>query len=483
MALAMGADVIKEHKGIFQFEDFPKNFTLDGSLKTKNDPRASGHYARFFSTERRFAKKGSDYILRGSNYLVSIDPTLEVRQKLEILWRDFDDAVDALSLDGGAISSSHYVEQSATLDYMKNAAITLFNALIQEEKIGKFRLNDVEYRALRDSAIHLARHSVQAYYAHLIGRNGDYFSAFSKVVERHEAFREVTDYVEQQYSEGVFSSRFFTRPEAGHPLVIAASVYATAQTVEPLPDTVIGLPSGGTELAFAQQYAYEALRHHETEFVLIPLSLHSIKDAFGTDEFTRDGFLEFLRSKEEKIRDKHLLIVEDNSSTGRTIQLLYDMLTELYNVDRVTVSVAEADLIRTDINSEAKHRTHVASNLVYVHAVNILPISRTLHPKVDLKEVAEERRLAWEYRRRLEGAENDAERMMYRSFVTLCEHPTQEILEKLDNENAIHSGTRSSRISMRFLLPMVAIRIHLLSMRIMHKNSRLKLFVASRVGI
>jgi lipopolysaccharide export system protein LptA len=78
----LGADIIREHKGIFQFEEFSKKYTFDGSSKTKNDPKASGNYGHFFALERRYAMKGDDYILRGANYLVSIDPALEVRQKL-----------------------------------------------------------------------------------------------------------------------------------------------------------------------------------------------------------------------------------------------------------------------------------------------------------------------------------------------------------------------------------------------------------------
>lgn len=434
---AIGADVIREKKGIFRFEDFPSRFTFDGSLKAKDDPRASRPYGRFFTLDRRFSMKGDDYILRGANYLVSIDPTLEVRQKLEILSRDFADAVDVLSFDGSTISEDHYIEQSSVLDYAKNATITLFNALIQEEKIGKFYLNDAEYQRVRAIGIELAQCATQAYYAHLIGREKDYMSAMTVLVEKYEQFQAVAEYIESEYREGIFSSRYFTRPEAGHPLMIAASVSTAAHSVEPMPQTVIGLPSGGTELVFAQQYAYHALRQHHPDLVLVPLSLHSIKDAFGTEQVEKGGFVDFLKSREQYLRVKDILIVEDNSSTGRTIQLLHDMLSELYGAQKVSVSVAEADLIRSDINSEAAHRTHVAADKVYAHSVGILPISRTMRPKVDLKEMAEERRLTQEYRKQFEKAATEPERLMYKAFVRMCEDPTQRELPHLTEENAI----------------------------------------------
>lgn len=437
---AIGAEAIQQKQGIFALEDFTKHFTFDGSLKSKRDPIQSAHYGEFFSREGRLSKKGNDYIFRGANYLVSIDPTLEVRQKLDLLASDFVDAVDALSLDGASFSQENYVEQSAVLDYLKNAAVTIFNALIQEEKIGKFHLDDKEYQQIRLFAIQLARYATQAYYAHLMGREDDYTLAMTMLIEQYEKMQLVIEYIEREYREGVFSSRHFTRPEAGHPLVIAASAFTAVKNVDPLPDTVIGLPSGGTELAFAQQYAYGALRQHYPEFVLIPLSLHSIKDAFGDDKkVDKGGFKDFLRSREKLLQGKKILIVEDNSSTGRTIQELHDMLIELFATQTVNVSVAEADLIRSSINSEAKHRTHVATGRVYTHSVGILPISKKIHPKVDLKEIAETRRLASEYRRKLEKATTPAEQLMFRAFIRMCERPTEDILETLDNTNSIRS--------------------------------------------
>lgn len=149
--------------------------------------------------------------------------------------------------------------------------------------------------------------------------------------------------------------------------------------------------------------------------------------------------MSFLRSREKFLRGKNILVVEDNSSTGRTIQLLSDMLSELFDTQAVNVSVAEADLIRSSINSEAEHRTHVATNKVYTRSVGILPVSKTIQPKVDLKEIAETRRLVWEYRRKLEGASGPVEQIMYRAFIRMCEHPTEDLLSTLDENNAILS--------------------------------------------
>ncbi len=397
---AIGSDIVTNKQGIFRFDDFARRFTIDGSLKMKKRPGEVEPYNRFFSIAGRFSKRGDDYVLRGVHYLVSIDPTLEVRQKLRILWRDFNDAVDVLSLEGGVISDEHYIEQSAVLDYAKNASITLLNALIQAEKVGDFKLDDNDYQRVRNYAVDIAKASIQAYYAHFIGDRAGYERAFTRIVETYENLYFVREYIEDSYEEGVFSSRYFTRPEASHPLVIAASVCTAVQNVSPMPETIIGLPSGGTEIALAQQYAYTALKNHECDLLFVPLSLHSIKEAFGTDHVDRHGFTAYLNRYAHILRNKHILVVEDNSSTGRTIQVLHDMLRESLSVQQIQVSVAEADLIRSTINSEAAHRTHVASERVYQSA-------------------------------------HVADQVMYRAFIAMCEHPTESLLDTLNNENAI----------------------------------------------
>ena len=68
---------------------------MDGSIKmsakdfekTKID---------FFRKSQRYTKFKDQIYLRGARYLVSIDPTLEVRQKLRIMEVDFSDAISEL---------------------------------------------------------------------------------------------------------------------------------------------------------------------------------------------------------------------------------------------------------------------------------------------------------------------------------------------------------------------------------------------------
>jgi predicted NAD-dependent protein-ADP-ribosyltransferase YbiA (DUF1768 family)/hypoxanthine phosphoribosyltransferase len=436
---ALGAEMVQEGKGIFGVENFASKFTFDGSIQTKHDPKNAGPYGQFFGNgrQRRYAQKGDTYLLRGANYLVSIDPALDLNDKMNILEADFTAALDAVSLDGTGISADHFIEQSAVLDYAKNATVMLFNALVQEEKLGKFNLDNDAYQRMRVTAGQLARHTTHAYYAQLIGAEKHYADAITRTIERLEEFRSIGPYIEDGYLNGIHSMGNLSRPEAGHPLVIAASAFTNVRNIDPKPDTIIGLPSGGTEIAFAQQLAYDVLLQHPTHVVLVPLSLHSIKRAFGTDRMDMIGFRDFLERRGDFLRDKNLLIVEDNSSTGRTIQRLHDILGEIFESSSVQVAVAEADLVRSQIDRSASHRTNVASEKTYAHSVGVLPVSRKIKPKVDLKKIAERQRLVSAYRKDLEQAQTPAEQIMYRSFVHICERPTQEVLKSLDDTNAI----------------------------------------------
>ena len=430
------SEVSNMTNGIFTISDFASQFSFDGSVIIGSDP-SNGYYTDFFKKKGRRSKKGGKYILRGSRYITAVDPALEVRQKLTILRDDFVDALDILTKDGSDIVHEHFIEQTALLDYMKNASVTLFNALIQREKIGEFKLQDQRYQVLRSMTYQLAKHSVKAYYAHIIGDTNTYTSSLMKLIENYEHFDVIIKYIEEKYIDGVFSSKYFTRPEAGNPLIILASVYTAVRNVKYTPDTIIGLPSGGTELAFVQQYAYLYLKQVDTRLLLLPLSLHSIKDAFNIDNIEHDTFFVFLDEHKDVLQGKRVLIVEDNSSTGRTIQTLVDLLNSNNEPSDIDVSVAEADVIRSQIDINSPKRDFIASTQVYTHSVHMLPISRVLKPKVDLKEIEEKKRIVRKYKLKLQDAKDYTEEILYSAFLEMATHPTQEFLHSLDDENSI----------------------------------------------
>lgn len=132
-------------------------------------------------------------------------------------------------------------------------------------------------------------------------------------------------------------------------------------------------------------------------------------------------------------------MVEDNSSTGRTIQMLTDMLSAHMAPHKVDVSVAEADLIRSELDMNSRKRTYIASPRVYDNSIGILPVSRHMQPKTDLKEIAEFQRLMMVYQRALKSSTNLTNKVLNAAFVRMHKEPTEDLLPNLDDKNAVLS--------------------------------------------
>lgn len=407
----------------------PGTFTFDGSISL-----SVNHDLRFpeFFDERRATLLPTRRILRGARYLASIDPTLEVRQKLLILREDFVEALQVVSrsLRTRSRGFEGFLEVSGALDYAKNAAITILNALILPEKQGEFRVSDVTYQEMRDQAVATATAATRTYYGHLLGWPHALATGVQAMHEQLPVLDAVVRHIEKAYLEGSFSSRFFTRPEAGHPLVLGASAVLACQTAPSPPDVIVGLPSGATELAILQQYAFDILRKATVPLILVPYSLHSVKrELDGAAAAPVESAARYLAQVAEGRSIRHALLVEDNSSTGRTVQSMVAAMSTAWPQAETAVSVAEADLIRSALDRSAPHRTHIASQETHRRAINVLPVSRRLAPKVDLKELAERRRLAGRYRKLLVGAKREADVIQFRVFLRLIQEPRGEVAD------------------------------------------------------
>ena len=434
---ALSSDSIIFEQGIFGM-DYNKLFTLDGSIKTKSDP-STGVFGTFYITLGRLSKKGDDYILHGPRYLTAVDPTLVVSQKLRIFEKDFVDSLDILtSVNANRGAKTEFLEYAGVLDYLKNSVVSILNALLQEEKLGKFKIDNLEYQKIRQKLLQLATSSICAFYFHLIGEFGLRDKSLSEVASNYESFTGACSYILNEYQTGIFSSKYFTRPESTHPLVILSSVFTGVQHVKEKPDTIIGLPSGGTELAIAQKVAFEYINDVHAEIVLIPLSLHSIKDAFGISEVNDQGFQEYLASIRSKIKGKNIVLSEDNSSTGRTIQKMYDLLLAA-GAANIEVFVSEADVIRSQIDIDDEKREFIAAQETYNSSVNILPISKFISPKVDLREILEKRRLLKFNKEKINMQNSEVEKFVAKVLARMTEEPTETKLSKLNDMNSIQS--------------------------------------------
>lgn len=364
----------------------PNRYTFDGAYWVPN-VEFQKYAPEFLKKSRRSVAVGDRVYLRGTRYTISSNPTFEVRQKLDGLIEDFVNGIEAIQTE----TDLEYV--LAIADYIKNASITLLNSLIVNEKVGKFGFSNVAYQTLRKDAQSTAQAACDLFYGIMLGNEAVYKSAFVLLSKNGESvLKRIEDRILHDYKEGSFSSRHITRPEASHPLTIGGFAFRLAIEKRSMPDTILGMPSGATELALATGAAFRHLRNRSLSVVLFPASLHSVKHDFDNAVGEPAYVDQLVEHNKSKFRNKSVLIVDDNSSTGRTLEVVTSRVRS--TKPRILKAfVAEADIVRTQIRQREGAIASIAAPLAYSMSMNVLPVSRRVAPKVDLKQLNEKRRM------------------------------------------------------------------------------------------
>ena len=416
----------EERKGVLSLENPSANFSLGGSYKIAK-VNELGEAVNFFKNEDRLYQKGSFLYTRGSRYLSALDRFKSVPQKLEILSEDYEEALKFSEQNFSKIKSQ-YQELSPVLDYAKNSSITLLNSFVFDEKIGKNVL-DEEYLSFRNKIIEAAIFSTEVYYKSLINDCSE--NDFKDVQKYIDVMSEVKSRLLIKFKEKDLSSRSFVRPEASHPLVILSAVATFIKNIKD-PDCVIGMPSGGAELLCATVAGFEYVNLKRPDHFLLPVSLHAQKDFEIDNNYVKT----FLKNNENLKYDK-VLIVDDNSSTGRTVQVTKDIVNDTFNPKEIYCAVVEVDLIRTMMDIKSEERNKIANTNLYNLSVNVLPVSKHFSPKYDIKELMETRELISIYKKKAEEAKTFNEKIKYEIFAEEIENPTEESLKSLDKEKSI----------------------------------------------
>jgi predicted NAD-dependent protein-ADP-ribosyltransferase YbiA (DUF1768 family)/hypoxanthine phosphoribosyltransferase len=212
-----------------------------------------------------------------------------------------------------------------------------------------------------------------------------------------------------------------TRPELSHPASVGgAALHAAERLKHAPPDTILALPTGGTEYAYALQYAFSCITGKKPEVILAPISVHSTRKhlenesdvlnvavavSSGQGEEEERNLLAFLKLKKnaDALRGKQVLIADDNASSGMTLQLAKDIVVNSFTPKSIDVSVAESDLIRTRERERWRDERAdpasfptipVATDEALRDAVAVLPVSRYLQKGTNLARLQEFRRIA-----------------------------------------------------------------------------------------
>lgn len=142
---------------------------------------------------------------------------------------------------------------------------------------------------------------------------------------------------------GKDGNKKFTIPDVMNPLVILLSSYKTVRSNQDR-DLIVGVPSGGTEGAIVIQLLMEKIFNLHPKLALVPLSFHggekfpNANDTSLLTEYLQSAHPDFLKSK-------NVLMVDDNSNTGMTLNSLYLAITAM-GIKHVGFSLMELDPTR-----------------------------------------------------------------------------------------------------------------------------------------
>lgn len=380
------------------------NFDITGA-PTACKLESLGLSKNFFEQYNRFFVRTNGTVsLRGPDYLIALDSNFPTSKKYAVLERDFWDSISFLQSNFDNISP---IEQLCIIDYAKNSAVTIFNSFVEWEKT--FSRNshkpDDEYLSKRIQLQYVLQDIVSIYY--MIFFSKDTASILEKLNNIDEKIvRLVTsELISDAYNHRI-SARAINRGESTHPLIISGLLSLLLKRHSSGFHHVVGLPSGSTELAAAAAWFLSPHRKSQSHLILVPISMHSIKSHLQSNIDDYKLLFDIACNPPAHKAARKVLLIDDNSSTGQTIDIAQTVIEEKFDHPILTVAISEADVIRSEMDRESTNRTRVAHPTLFQYSVGILPVSKTVMKKHDFKEYIERRNLRNMYLKRVNNAEN-----------------------------------------------------------------------------
>jgi hypothetical protein len=323
--------------------------------------------------------------LRGPRYFVSVDSNLSPAQRINAIYNELFDAINVIgNIDRSKLGLYDLLPYIGILDNAKQQALSLFHIYTYNER--RFGIpDDSNYSQEREKLFEVAVSTVRCFYEACLGRS------FSTEVSFDDLYR-VQDIFETKL--GHINPRGFKIQELDHPLRILQSAYNNSRST-PI-DTIVGFPSGSTQLAIATALMSEITQDTDPKIVgivLVPLSQHSgvIKD--GRTPISDPDLFRSIEKYDSQLRNKRVLIADDNASTGSTIRRAIDAISRTLP-ESLRVGIAEIDpqrILLRALNVNNPNGTISAVDLrhpTFANSVGIVPIT---HEDTQLrKKYAEE---------------------------------------------------------------------------------------------
>ncbi len=352
------------------FQVFPK---LDGSICFPI-PEQDNDLLSFFSKGNRLFREGDRYFNRGADFYAGIDPSLSVEIKINRIVETIFEALEIVekkSVCFEELTRDESVAFLAMLDYLKSYSLILFHAISYQERFGDFGENDACYGMFRQQLATLALESTRVYYRTLVGL------PFEKIdFSSHK--EELISYLLRQATNNQYFT--FKMPEVDHPLTFLGSAYL--QLIRhPDIESIIVIPSGGTEFALATRVAFEVMQERKVPLVFLPVSTHSAKLDVDRALDTQQRIISsVLQKRSADIVGKKVLVLDDNTNTGTTLDLVTAGAVK-WGAARVDVATSQADIHRMAIKHsrwcESQRPSTLPSPATAGDAVTFTPITRS----------------------------------------------------------------------------------------------------------
>lgn len=219
---------------------------------------------------------------------------------------------------------SEFLLYLGVLDYLKSHSTTLFHALTFRERRGDLPQspdqNDI-YLQYRQKASELMIDLTQKFYQTCIGC--PYTTSFN-FKDIAVSVNDLTTYLSILFDiDKKHYSYHFTYPEANQPLPILLGSQE-ASLHNPTIETIVGIPSGGTEAAIAAQLAYQCIHKKSPQLIFLAQSIHGFHHKGGLDTEQINELINNLHPN--SIKGRGVLLVDDSANTGATLQTVANAL-------------------------------------------------------------------------------------------------------------------------------------------------------------
>lgn len=360
---------LREFSEAYSFFDLPngrKHFTgilgatkFNGSINPEfkdfyefTNPYHAGNRRLTMDTRGQISNRGGRY------YVAKDSRVVTVYDKINSMRQDMYAASSVLEhVDRNTIQDPEkFLQYVGVLDYLKQHSLCLFHTVTYPERFSDFSTNE-EYEYVRSLLWGQARSFTRTYYQALCGLPYDDIDAQQLI--------EDVDYAMQYLVDKNPPINHFKLQEIDHPLIIGLAAYQTVKAF-PTVDNLICLPSGGTQFGIATELMYEYVgkmygNNELPALSSLVISTHAGRRGAGP-LLGRDDLVARLSTMD--IRGTRVLVLDDNSNTGLTLQIVTDALS-VAEARSVSISLAELDPLRIIYKQTSFDPPEFVANLLH----------------------------------------------------------------------------------------------------------------------